>query len=186
MRRDAPTGLQDMLASSAAAITDLATSYRNSAQLSHQGHIDLVLRLSVECYAPDLEQRLDEAYQAEKARILPLTQESAADQQQRLDTVLRRDIPALVDLCDSSRRQFDPNTPFFMHLDGRIRRLLSACSLDSIEPVHGEPYDPSVHIALDLVESHEPQLKDHVESCRYRGYRLHGDLLKKAGVVIYR
>ena len=72
---DAPEGLAEMLASSAAAVSDLATSYRNVSQLQQSGEVEVILHLRVR-RDEDVAQRLDEAYEAEKARVLPLVAES--------------------------------------------------------------------------------------------------------------
>lgn len=181
----APQGLAEMLQSSLDALNELAERDHHARDLQRTGRIELVLKLVVEP-GPDAESHLDEAYGREKSRVLAALSESDEEREQRLLTVTRRDVPAIVDLCDSARRQFDTTTPFFAHLDSRLEQLMSLCSLESIEPEHGQTYDPSEHTALDLIETDDPALKDHVESCRYRGYRHRGTLLKKAGVVIYR
>ncbi|HEY3997957.1 MAG TPA: nucleotide exchange factor GrpE [Candidatus Xenobia bacterium] len=176
-----PGEVHGMLAASLAALEALGLEARTARELAEKGVIEVVLRVSVD---GDVGARLAEAFEREKARVLG--QLAGAASGTSIDTVSTRDIPALVDVCDTARRQFDGKSPFYNRIEPLLRQLLDAAGLESLEPRHGEPYNPTLHNALDLMEADDAGLRDRIESCRYRGYRRHGELLKKAGVVIYR
>ncbi|MHB2018140.1 MAG: nucleotide exchange factor GrpE [Candidatus Xenobia bacterium] len=179
--QEAPPSLQETLRASRNAVEEAADALRAVSS----PEVEVEIRVKVprsERMAEDLMAQVQE----EVLRALARYRASPEDLELKRRTLLRRDVPAIVDLCDASRHSEDTSTGFYVSLEGRLEALLQQAELQSISPQRGDAYDPEEHTAIDLIQTDDGRLRDKVESCRYRGYKHDGELLKKAGVVIYR
>jgi molecular chaperone GrpE len=69
-------------------------------------------------------------------------------------------------------------------VDRKLRKELQAAGLERIDPV-GQPFDPSLHEAVSVIQPPSPD-RDHQVSATFQaGYRFKGTLVRPARVQVY-
>jgi hypothetical protein len=67
-----------------------------------------------------------------------------------------------------------------------LKQIFKAAGAEEIDPPRNAPVNEAEHYMVAVVPRQSPaDLPEHVASLRQRGFRIDGDLLRKAAVVVY-